>query len=82
MYLLSCFSVKQKLVSLLPKLPREGDTKVSRRKTTAKSVDVQISTVHLCNSADDTLRSTSPLPDEERSIVSNHVRYDSRSYIL
>ena len=66
-------SVKQKLVSLLPKLSTQGDTKVGRKRQANKSVDVQISAVHLCNSADDTLRSTSPLPDEDRSVVSNHV---------
>lgn len=59
------YSVKQKLTSLFPKVtqnPRDVAKVIH-------SGDVQISPVHTCNSADDTLRSTTPLMDEEVSYI-------------
>ncbi|XP_067936740.1 serine/arginine repetitive matrix protein 1-like [Watersipora subatra] len=61
-------SVKQKLVSLMPRLShkRTDDCKVSNK-------SVHISPVQTCNSSDDTLRSTSPLPEEDASITSQSI---------
>jgi len=64
------FSVKQKLASLLSGVSSNNPQRQTDDcKAVTKSVDIQVSPVHTCNSSDDTLRSTSPIADVDHSEV-------------